>query len=79
MKNIEHNNARFWNDLYLRNESGWDLAGPTQPFMDIIKSIDLQGKKYVFQDVVMDMMFYILHKKDMMLLLLILLKNQLQD
>ena len=45
MKNIEHNTAKFWNDLYVQNETRWDLNGPSQPFLNIFNSLDFVGKK----------------------------------
>ena len=45
MKNTKHNTSKFWNDLYKSNNTGWDLNGPTKPFLDLIKTLDLKGKK----------------------------------
>lgn len=45
MENLEYSTARFWNDLYIQNDTGWDLAGPSQPFLDLSKSLKLKKKK----------------------------------
>ena len=45
MKNTKHNTSKFWNDLYKSNNTGWDLNEPTKPFLDLIKTLDLKGKK----------------------------------
>tara|TARA_B100001029_G_C15060067_1_gene457654 strand:- start:2430 stop:3041 length:612 start_codon:yes stop_codon:yes gene_type:complete len=41
----KQNSAKYWNDLYINNETAWDLSGPSQPFLDLKKSINFNGKK----------------------------------
>ncbi|MDP7609493.1 MAG: methyltransferase domain-containing protein [Candidatus Marinimicrobia bacterium] len=40
---IEVNHSQFWEDIYLENDTGWDLKGVT-PFFDSISNELIQGK-----------------------------------
>lgn len=44
MKNIETLTAEYWDNLYQSNDTGWDLSGPSQPFLDILDHLPLRGK-----------------------------------
>ena len=33
------NDFKFWEDIYLKNDTGWDLGGPTPVFIEISKQI----------------------------------------
>jgi Thiopurine S-methyltransferase (TPMT). len=33
------NDFKFWEDIYLNNDTGWDLGGPTPVFIEISKQI----------------------------------------
>jgi len=37
MKNNIEDNAQFWEDIYLANDTGWDLGGPTPVFQNLTK------------------------------------------
>lgn len=39
----EVNHSQFWDDIYLENDTGWDLKGVT-PFFDSISNELIQGK-----------------------------------
>ena len=39
----EVNHSQFWDDIYLENDTGWDLKGVT-PFFDSISNDLIQGK-----------------------------------
>jgi SAM-dependent methyltransferase len=39
----EVNHSQFWDDIYLENDTGWDLRGVT-PFFDSISNELIQGK-----------------------------------
>jgi len=45
MEKLDYKTSEFWNNLYKNNDIGWDLSGPSQPFLDILDSLDLQNKK----------------------------------
>ena len=33
-------NAKFWEDIYLADDTGWDLNGPTPVFEHIAQSLE---------------------------------------
>lgn len=42
---MNHTHSAFWENLYDIGDIGWDLSGPTKPFVEIFNNLDLLNKK----------------------------------
>ena len=36
----KEDNSQFWEDIYLENDTGWDLGGPTPIFQKIASKLE---------------------------------------
>ena len=34
---------QFWEDIYKKNDTGWDLGGPTPIFKKLVQNLNLNG------------------------------------
>ena len=35
----DEDRSQFWEDIYLANDTGWDLSGPTPVYVDLISKL----------------------------------------